>query len=209
MEERMKGNQPRAVSLSDLAQLTLRANVAFAVRCAQRIRPCFALPEDAPRRREQTGAIDRAIGAATAFCHGQPEEAGRTAAAVSEAAVVAEETCEFTRFAGYAAVRAAEAAAYAEEIVRSPSHSGINDVVAAAFGAGRVLAGNADPHTLDMVVAALFADLEKLLSLAPGNSVDLGPALDPSESGPLGSLWPDGKPSWCVEGVRQTLVEDE
>ena len=46
----MKTNQPRVVGLNDLGQLTMRANVAFAVRCAQRIRPCFEIPADAPRR---------------------------------------------------------------------------------------------------------------------------------------------------------------
>jgi hypothetical protein len=146
---------------------------------------------------------------ATAFCHGHPEEVGRAAAAVSEAAVVADETCEFTRFAGYAAVRAVQAAASAEEVVRNPEYSGINDVVASAFGAGRVLAANADAYTMDMVVGALFADLEKLLTLAPGNCEDLGPAVDPSESGPLGSLWPDGKPPWCVEGAQPVPHADE
>src|SRR5262245_58707198 len=162
----MKSKQPRALALHDLAQLTLRANVAFAVRCAQRIRPCFAPPVDAPRRREQVAAVDGAIRVAAAFCQCLPTENGLAAAAVRRAAVVAEETCEFTRFAGYAAVRAAEAAAYAEEAVRNPSDSGIIEVVAAAFGAGRVLAANADPGTLDLIVAALFGDLENLLVLA-------------------------------------------
>src|SRR5260370_42670846 len=110
----MKSNQARAVSLSDLGQLTLRANVAFAVRCAQRLRPCFKLPADAPRRREQMAAVDGAIWVAAAFCRGLPREAGRAAAAARLAGVVAEETSEVTGYAGYAAVRAAEAAANAE-----------------------------------------------------------------------------------------------
>src|SRR6266852_8407070 len=101
-EVSMKSNQPRAVALNDLAQLTLRANVAFAVRCAQRIRPCFMLPANAPRRREQMAAVDRAIRVATAFCRGLPGETGQAAAAARVAGDVAEETCEFTRFAGYA-----------------------------------------------------------------------------------------------------------
>jgi len=199
----MKSNQPRAVALSDLARLTLRANVAIAVRCAQRIRPCFEPPADAPRRREQMAAVDGAIRVAAAFCRGLPGEAGRAAAAARVAGVVAEETCTFTRFAGYAAVRAAEAAAYAEEVVRNPNDSGITEVVAAAFGAGRVVAANADAGTLDLVVAALHADVEKLLSLAHGTSEDLGPPFDPSESGPLGPLWPAGTPACFAPKARQ------
>src|SRR5438876_10028848 len=106
----MKGDQPRVVALNDLAQLTLRGNVAFAVRCAERIRPCFKLPADAARGREQTTAVDRAIRVATAFCRGLPVEAGQAAAVARVAGVVADETCEFTRFRGYGAGRAAAAA---------------------------------------------------------------------------------------------------
>src|SRR5437867_1131504 len=108
----MPSNQARQVSLQDLANLTLRANVAFAVRSAQRLRPCFKLPDDAPRRREQMAAVDAAIRVATAFCRGQPGERGQATQAARLAHAVAEETGEFTRFSGYAAVRAAEAAAF-------------------------------------------------------------------------------------------------
>src|SRR5205823_414738 len=138
---------------------------------------------DAPRRREQLGAVDGAIRVATAFCRGIPGEPGRAAAAVRLAGAVAQETCEFTRFAGYAAVRAAEAAANAEKVVLDPSHANIIEVVAAAFGAARVLAANADAPTGDLVVAALHADAQKLLSLGHGTNADLGPSIDPSESG--------------------------
>jgi hypothetical protein len=198
-EVSMKSKQPRAVGLNDLGQLTLRANVAFAVRCAQRIRPCFELPVDAPRRREQLAAVDGAIRVAAAFCQGLPVEDGRAAEAARRAAVVADETCESTNFAGFAAVRAAEAAAYAEEAGRNPSESSIIQVVAAAFGAGRVVAANSDAFTLDLVAAALYADVEKLRGMM-GHAVggDMGPAVDPSESGPLGSLWPEGTPAWCA-----------
>jgi hypothetical protein len=195
----MESNQPRVVGLSDLGRLTARANVAFAVRCAQRMRPCFDLPADAPSRREQTAAVDRAIRVAAAFCRGLPGEPGQAAAAVRVARRVADETCEFTRFAGYAAVHAAEAAAYAEELVGHSPDSSMTDVVAAAFGAGRVVAANADPETLDCVAAALYADVEKLGSLGCGDGEELGAPVDPSENGPLGPLWPEGPPSWCAQ----------
>src|SRR5262245_15852729 len=98
----MKSRQERIITLSDLGELTMRANVAFAVRCAQRVLPCFKLPADAPRRREQMAAINSAIGLATAFCRGQPTESGQAAAAARTAAAVADETGEFTRYAGHA-----------------------------------------------------------------------------------------------------------
>ena len=191
----MKSDQSRVITLSDLAQLTLRANVAFAVRCAQRLRPCFKLPPDAPRRREQILAVDAAIRVAAMFCRGVPVEAGRAADTVRVAAAVAEETCEFTRFAGYAAVRAAEAVACAEEVVCNPNDANVIEVVAAAFGAGRVLVANAEVFALEQVVAALFQDMENLRILAPGASVDLGAPFDPLENGPLGPLWPSGVPA--------------
>ena len=190
----MKANQGRTITLGDLAQLTLRGNVAFAVRCAHRIRPRFQLPSDAPRRREQIAAIDAAIRVATAYCQGQPLEPGRAAAAARAAAAVADETCESTSFAGFGAVRAAEAAANAEEQVRNPTDSALTEVVAAAFGAARVVAANASVYELDLIVRAMFADMEKLRSLQARASHDLGPAVDPSESGPLGPLWPEGAP---------------
>jgi hypothetical protein len=196
----MSANPRRAVGLGDLAQLSLRANVAFALRCAQRLRPCFQLPADAVGRREQTAAVDGAIRVAAAFCRGLPAEAGRAAAAAQTAAIVAEETCEFTRFAGYAAVRAAEAVAYAEELDGDPSHSTFIKVVAAAFGAGRVLAANADANVQDLVVAALCADVDKLLEMAHGTSASLGQAFDPAEEGPLGVLWPAGMPPCFAPG---------
>ena len=191
----MTSDPPRAVTLSDLSMLTLRANVAFAVRCARRLRPCFKLPLDAPHRIEQIAVVDAAIGVATAFCQGEPLEPGRAAAAVLAATVVAEETCDFTLFAGYGAVRAAEAAANAEAFVNQQNESSSMEVVAAAFGAGRVLAANADAFTLASVVHALHVDLENLLVLAPGFNQNLGLPVDASEDGPLGPYWPVGTPA--------------
>ncbi len=203
----MNSDSPRSIGLSDLAQLTLRANVVFAVRCAQRIRPCFELAGDAPRRDEQLVAVDGAITAAVAFCQDLEPRPGQAAIAAASASVVADETCTFTRFAGYAAVRAAEAAGYAEAYVSNPSEAAIVDVVAAAFGAGRVLAANADGFTLGLVVAALISDFDNLQRLAPGTSQDLGPPIDPSETGPLGSLWPLGRPGWIgeIDAARPTI----
>jgi len=191
----MKSQQPSGFSLSELAQLTQRANVAFAVRCAQRLRPRFQLPNDAPHRREQIAAVDAAIRVAAAFCQGTPLEEGRAAAAARTAGAVAEETCETTSFAAYAAVRAAEAAAYAEEAVRTPCDSAMTEIVAAAFGAGRVVAANIDTYGQERAVFAMCADVHKLLGIAQGPIDSLGAPIDPSENGPLGPLWPTGAPA--------------
>jgi hypothetical protein len=189
-------DKARAISLSDLGQLTMRGNVAFAVRCAQRMRPRFKLPADAPRRRERLAAVDGAIRVAEAFCRGLPAETGQAAAAVRAALLVAEEASKVTGYAGYAAVHAAKAAADAEEALRSPTNSGMIEVVASAFGANRVLSANTDAFTLELVLAAIYSDVEKLIGMAQGTCADLGPPIDPSESGPLGPLWPDVTPFW-------------
>jgi hypothetical protein len=196
----------RVVTLPDLAQLTLRANVAFAVRCAQRLRPCFQLPASTPRRREQIAAVDNAIRIAIAYCQGDPVQAGGAAAAARAAAVVAEDTCEFTSFAGYAAVRAAEAAACAEAFTLNPDEAAATEVVAAAFGAGRVVAANADAFAQYQVVFALHNDMQKLRNEEHGSLEDLGPPVDLSESGPLGPLWPGGAPM-CFSPDAQEMPE--
>ena len=60
--------QLRTVGLGDLGQLPLRANVAFAVRCALRVRPWLKLPAPVPTTMEQMDLLDRAIELAVAFC---------------------------------------------------------------------------------------------------------------------------------------------
>ncbi len=188
----MNTDNTRALVLGDFAQMTLRANVAFAVRCAQRLRPFFDLPGSTPQSGDQVAALDAAIEAAIDFCQGLPGKKGQAAAAARLAGLVADETGETTCFAGYAAMRAAEAAACAEAFVLAPNDASLMDVAAAAFGAGRVLVGNAAAFTPDQVMVAMRLDVEKIMSLAHGAIQDLGPTVDPSENGPLGALWPDG-----------------
>ncbi len=204
----MNAMKPREISLGDLAALTIRANVVFAVRCAQRLRPCLELPLDSPRREVHQAAIDAAIDVAADFCRAPASVSGGVGAAIAAAITSAEETCTMTRFAGYAAVRAAEAAEHAEAYLQNPSDANLIDVVAGAFGAARVLVSNADRQTQDMVVSALLADIDLLAKFTASNSQDIGPPIDPSETGPLGSLWPTGMPGWIEEmqSVNPTII---
>jgi hypothetical protein len=189
-----ESDQVRPIGLNELGQITLRGNVAFAVRCAERMRPCFKVPADAERKREKTAAVEAAIRIANAFCRGLPLEPGRAAVAVRPAIEAAEETGEDTCWAAYAAVRAVEAVAHAERVTNNRSDDDVTEVIAAAFGAGRVVAANVDSFSLNQVVEALRADVDKLLRLAGGSAERLGPEIDPSENGPLGALWPAGIP---------------
>jgi hypothetical protein len=203
----MDTNQPAAIGLNDMGQLTMRGNVAFAVRCARRMRPCLDLLDNTPSKQEQLAAIDAAIEIAAAFCRGLPAATGRAAAAAQLAGAVAAETGKFTRHAGYAAVRAVEAAAYAEEGIRNSSEGGKIEVVAAAFGAGRVLTGNVDTFALDLVLAALFSDVKLLKEMAHGTCADLGLPIESSAAGPLGQLWPAGTPG-CFAPVKRSAPTD-
>ena len=109
---------------------------------------------------------------------------------------------------------AAQAVVYSEEFLRNPGENDVIEVVAAAFGAGRVLAANVDTFMMDLVVAALLADVDKLVSMGHGTIPDLGPPIDPSENGPLGPLWPAGTPlcyaprvwAQATDGCRTAIV---
>ncbi len=198
----MDMNQPTIVGLDDMGQLTMRGNIAFAVRCARRIRPCLDPLGKTPPGIEQLAAIDTAIDIAAAFCGGLPVVAGSAAAAAQTAGAVAAATGRVTRNAGYAAVRAVEAAAHAEEGIRTSNEAHRIEVLAHAFGAGRVLTANVDTFALDLVVAALYADVKWLKEMAQGTYIDLGAALDASAEGPLGPLWPAGTPGCFAPAKR-------
>lgn len=95
--------------------------------------------------------------------------AARAAAATSAAAAGADDWDAEVADAADSAVRASEAADYA-----------YSDHSVAAFAAD----------------AASTADLHRLQSLVRDTEDLQGWKIDPSESGPLGPLWPDGAPDW-------------
>ncbi|HET6878602.1 MAG TPA: hypothetical protein VFI31_00420 [Pirellulales bacterium] len=55
----------------------------------------------------------------------------------------------------------------------------------------------------EWIKAAFSFDLDRLYELRRGDWREWGHPLDPSESGPLGELWPDGTPAWFVAGQRR------
>ena len=192
----MASEQAVEVTLSDLGQLTLRANVAFAVRCALRVRPRFNFAERTRERQEQAATVDAAIQAADAFARAM-SDGHRPIGMVARAAYgVAELTCEQTHFAAYAAAHAAQAAAHAADAGAHARVPLFLEIVAGAYGAGRVVRANTPNSTALVVMRAMRADFDKLLSLSLGKPADAGQPVDPSESGPLGPLWPSGAPFW-------------
>jgi hypothetical protein len=171
-----------------LRRRALRAQVAFAARCARRVQPLTMRRFADHHKRE---AVERAIALAEQFAGGIPVKphAGRAADAareVAEAAWAAQDTT---------ASRAADAATYAAQAADADTDAGkvaraafygYSDAAAAAHAAG----------ARDAFLAASVRDLAKLARLKLGAFPELGTSIDPSESGPLGPLWPEGQPQW-------------
>jgi hypothetical protein len=190
------------VTLQDLGALPLRASVAFAVRCARRVRPCFRLPEEYPQRQEYNLLLDAAIQAATEFARDLPGASGDAAALAKETYEMADATEEFGHFAAYAGAHAVNAAAGARAAGTRTSLSVGTRVAAAVWGAYRVVVASATGMTgqaacaPEAVATLLRADYEGLLGLGLGAFGQWGQPVDPGEAGPLGPLWPHGEPRW-------------
>jgi hypothetical protein len=185
---------PAGVSLGDLSNLTLRGNVAFAARCARRIRPLVHLPDDAPARAARLQALDAAQQLAEDFARGEEVPAGLAQGVAAAAHEVAEDIYEVAGFAAYAPAHAVRGVFQAARAARG--EASFVEVIAAAFGASRVLIVNGGSGMEPFILAALRADFEALLRLRLGRPGELGASVDASEAGPLGTLWPAGTPPW-------------
>ena len=178
----------------DLSQLPPHAIVAYAARCARRVQPLFGR---AGASQELADAVERAIEAAERIATGhvlaveemavaEPAEAAAAATAGSPAAYQA------ARAACYAA-RAACAADQAPYAAASFGGDTARAAQAAAIAAQGDPSSAADAaHYADY---AARADYERLVLLNRGGP-PLGLPLHCTEDGPLGPLWPEGKPSW-------------
>jgi hypothetical protein len=190
----------REVTLRDLGDLSMRATVAFAARCARRVRPPLdELPADFPNHDQALGTVDAAIEAAENYARAQMGRQADTEALAQAAMNVAEATYPYGRLGAFAAAHAAKAAAEALRGGERASTEVVMEVVAFAYGANRVAltggtGGRLDEETDQLVRAAIFADYEKLRGLCAGTLYDMGDPVDPSEKGPLGPLWAHGVP---------------
>jgi hypothetical protein len=176
-----------------LRRLPLRAQLAFAARCARRVQPLATRVPDDPAKHE---AVERAIHVAEQLARGDrvtQAEAGSAYDGARDAARSAWDGGDPT------ASRARDAAAYTAQAashVRPGSRLGpAADASRAAFYAYNDSGDAANAvearATFD---AAASSDLTQLARLKLGTSPNLGAAIDPSESGPLGPLWPKGAP---------------
>jgi len=179
-----------------LAQLPRRAVVAFAARCARRVQPLtHALPQQG-RDAIDRDAIDRAIAIAEAFAKGTD-----VASAAADAAARAATAANKDDAAGAATWAAAAAVAAAAVAVANAAWAADAAARAAARAATDTEAAWAAAW------AAADDDLDRLIALNLGQPGTLGAPIDPSKSGPLGPLWPQGVPEWYTEaGVVQHVA---
>src|SRR5262245_34217291 len=203
-------------SPQDLRALPPRAVVAFAVRCCRRIQPLYDLPHDQPH----PASLEGPLCAAEAFARGDGtadvNEGGRLGLALLHAANAAHYAAHAwsclepwqhrhrnepaaNAAAAYAEAEACDnrrrAAAEAVEAVRAVTESGPGgDLATLAAQIARAATHVTATHVAVKSRPAVATDFEKLRELGALE------VLDPSESGPLGALWPAGEPMWA--GVR-------
>jgi hypothetical protein len=186
-------DQPSLPTEDDLKKLPLLAIVAYAVRCARRVQPILGT---IPNFATHGAAVEQAISLAERFCVGKdlnaaPDAAERAADAAGRAAAIARSFAGgiAAALAAGAAQAAAQATAAVEDYLVQPN-SADRVARAATYAAGR--AGRAvAADRCAAVSAAVRADFDRLLSLNLGTYPDPGQPIDPTETGPLGSLWPE------------------
>ncbi|MCY2991870.1 MAG: hypothetical protein NTY19_28935 [Planctomycetota bacterium] len=192
----------------ELKTLPLRAMVVYAVRCARRVQPLFGLAREIPHHEKHLAAIEIALTLSEQYCRGEliaTAYAVRAAYAVADAAAYAARAAHTVVAAAKAAYAADDAArtVYAAAYFSGHARSGAYAArLAAAYAAATGAAGRAAcaaAHFADDAKCAARSDYDCLRALNPGETPSLGSPLDPSESGPLGPLWPDGPPAWFTQ----------
>jgi hypothetical protein len=206
---------------AELRELPLRAIVAFAARCARRVEPLVG------SRLAGAEDLERAIALAEQLARGMQIQSPTILAAANVAYGAANRAIKADSFdpfaadayfayaAANAAYAAANAAAYGANAVnaaadaanRAYAVNAINDVAnRAANSAGaandavnRAAYGANAKAPISALQAALAADQRCLATLNLGEPKTLGRGIDPSPTGPLGPLWPEGEPEWFVK----------
>jgi hypothetical protein len=181
----------------DLKKMPLRAIVAYAARCARRVQPLFRLvTEDIAGFTQYEAAVDRALSLAERFCVGDESEYHTLAAAADAAATAADEV------AACAPARAFAAAANAARAAANAAKAAVRATAAAdhAYAAATTTADHAAAR-----------DFEALLTLYSRGWFGRENRIDPTEHGPLGSLWPRptltptaaGWSEWTISGFAE------
>lgn len=177
----------------DLSRLPPHAIVAYAARCAMRVEPLFQRAALAP---ELAASLARAIGAAERIASGHVLHVEDTTAAdEAEAAALAAAGIPAAQHAARAAAYAAHAACAADQAPYAAEAFGGDAARAAHAAAVAAVAPEAATDAAHYADYAAQSDYERLVLYNRGAPA-LGQPLHCSEDGPLGPLWPEGKPSW-------------
>ena len=185
---------PREPSLNELCCLSGLANVAYAVRCGRRMQPKFNPPH------EDAAVMAKIVESSLTWSEMSLRQAmpvdERVKSLVDAACAVAEATSDLSDFAAYAAFHAVRGAVLVAESPQRLSTDVFLEVVAASFGASRVLLSSIPPWLEARAIAALRADYDKLVALRLGEGAERGTGVETAVSGPLGTLWGESTPTW-------------
>jgi hypothetical protein len=194
--------RPGELTLQDFGQLPLRALVGLAARCARRTLPVLNGSPDSPGKIHALKNATAALQLAEDFARDGIIWLQAFNTLGQQAYEAAHDNLGEGQYVAWAAGHAATAAALANRLLERPSMDDAMELVAAAWGAYRVLLSfvrgpiRHDPLTGDMVVGVLRAEYARLLELDLGRFGQAGKALETSDEGPLGPLWPEGPPCW-------------
>jgi hypothetical protein len=195
-------------TVEHLKKLPLRANVAFAARCARRVEHLAQLPEGHPQRESRRGAVEAALRMAEAFAKGTDAPPDESVIAAVDASRGVADGPPGNEDAAAAVAEAVHAAASAWHVgfqeVEESGPPGRRTVEARKF-LGALAHLTADLAALNAFTAAADAfvsvgyhnkvfvdaalnDYDALIRLKPGRYPELGDPIDPSPEGPLGRL---------------------
>lgn len=172
----------------ELNKLPVRSQVAFAARCARRVRHLFK-PGDQVNSDDED-LVEKAIQSAEYFA---------TDRAFLETGDIAEEVSSvFHRLTTRGdwrknvAARVASSAGFAAQAARGgrQTFTQIGDEAAAAARSMVEALSIAEPDRAEAAIRSARADLEALTALGSAQSSGIGIPVDPAEDGPLGPLWP-------------------
>jgi len=186
----------------------LRAQLAFAARCARRVINLFRLPFNHPEFARSCRSLGAAIRLAESFAVGDEIDADELAQAEAGAlrAVTASsemqppnERAAYAANAAYAALCAVKAA-FDSESGSSPAERGEQVVQAVKIARDAAIAAD------DNVARSARLDWELLGQMPLGHFPDFGEPVDAGESGSLGPLFQDlsrGSPSTATDSAHR------
>jgi hypothetical protein len=184
----------------ELALLPRHALIACVARCARRVQPLYEEQSGAKHRRSLEDAIALAEAFASGKQTGRPvAQAGHRAREKSEAAGRAAKRIK-ARGAVHVAdavACAARATSYATGFFGHGSEGDKRTAYLCAFEAfNQALHAIPSDSEAEALIEAAAEDTARLRGISHEGPDQLGEPVDPSESGPLGSLWPQGAPAW-------------